>query len=95
MSTQSEAERLADERKKLKHDPIPLDEAMKWEFIAGFRSGEKSSRVMALVKALNFRKFHDEECADQDEEFDASESCECGASLAQQALAAFNVSPEE
>jgi len=32
------------------------------------------------------RQHHDEDCADQNETFGPDESCECGASLARQAL---------
>lgn len=45
--------------------------------------------VRALVEALELRKMHDDDCADATEKFKPHEMCECGASTAREALAAW------
>lgn len=41
-----------------------------------------------MAGALELRKWHDDDCADRKEKFNANECCECGAESAKQALTA-------
>ena len=93
----SEVAKIIEERDKLKRvlaREVTENDELGAEFVlvTAVKDENRKLKVMCidLANALRLRTLHDEDCADQNEEFEENESCECGAVVAQRAVEAFD-----